>query len=287
MKKQDKLQKYYELIEDVKNDYCNPKNSRTKTKYGVTVEWTKACVKHINLWSYWQGNLDAKILVVGQDWGHFSAYDVSPKDMEKYKVECRMLTNFEKIDNGENIRYYENIDVYTSKVFQTDRNLVELFRVLGAEAGGAYSKFEDIVEQKYKELFFTNLCLGYRNNGSSGEMLQSWLNNDYIYFERLYHIIQPEVVLCLGKRTYDTIAGTLCKESERNKFTYERLERNENYFDISDGEKRCRVFGLAHPGGMGMANRKTKLDKYNDSKISGMELQKKDWKNVGRYLASK
>lgn len=287
MNKQDKLEKYHELIKDVIDDYCEPKNARNRTKHGVTVEWTEVCKKHINLWSYWQGSLNAKIMVVGQDWGHFSAYDVNPKDVEKYKVERKILTNLEEINNGKDSRYYKGIDIYKSKVFLTDRNLVELFRALGEEVGETCAKFENIVENKYDELFFTNLCLGYRNSGSSGEMLQSWLSTDFQYFERLYHIIQPEVILCLGKCTYDTIAATMCKEPERKKFTYERLEGKENYFDISDGKMNCRVFGLAHPGGMGMANRKTQLEEYKESKISGMELQKKDWKNVGRYLALK
>lgn len=286
MENQDKFQNYCKLIEDVKEDYLNPENARKETKQGVKVEWTKVCMKHINLWSYWQGDLNARILVVGQDWGHFSAYDVNPKDVEKYKIERKMLSNIERINNGESICYYDGIDIKIGKVFQTDRNLVELFRVLGVEAGEAYGKYENIAKQKYEDLFFTNLCLGYRNIGSSGEALQSWFSKDVEYFIRLYHIIHPEVVLCLGKRTYDTIAAVMCKEPKRKNFTYECLEYAENYFDIGD-ENNCRVFGLAHPGGMGMANRKTKLEKYKKSQISGMELQKMDWKNVGRYLALK
>ena len=52
--------KYTKLIEKVKNSYQSNPNGLT---------WCDDC-KEINLWTYWQGrgNLNAKILLVGQDW---------------------------------------------------------------------------------------------------------------------------------------------------------------------------------------------------------------------------
>lgn len=31
----------------------------------------KSRIKHVNMWNYWQGSLDAKIMVIGQDYGCF------------------------------------------------------------------------------------------------------------------------------------------------------------------------------------------------------------------------
>ena len=61
----DKRKQYEELIRDVRDFYM----SRKESDRAVYLEWCDDCQKHINLWSYWQGSLDARIMVVGQDWG--------------------------------------------------------------------------------------------------------------------------------------------------------------------------------------------------------------------------
>lgn len=188
-----------------------------------------------------------------------------------------------KMDSGEDANYYDGINVENDKVFITDRNLVHLFDALGKQAGGVFGDLSAIDKEKNPALFFTNLCLGYRNNGSSGNCLTSWLTEDYKYFKRLFDIIQPDVVLCLGKLTFETIAfgmnnGKVC-------FSYDKLDKNANYVDVERNGRKSRIFGLAHPGGMGTANRKTRSERYSKSSISGMELMIMDWENIGKYLA--
>lgn len=53
-----------------------------------------ACKKEINLWSYWQGSLDAKIMLVGQDWG-------CPFD----KSFSGTMAEIQKANNGEAYNY--------------------------------------------------------------------------------------------------------------------------------------------------------------------------------------
>ena len=63
-----KQRKYRDLIERVKASYParNPSDDGNEPR----LYWCDDC-KEINLWTYWQGkgNLDAKIMLVGQDWG--------------------------------------------------------------------------------------------------------------------------------------------------------------------------------------------------------------------------
>ncbi|MDD3137826.1 MAG: hypothetical protein PHX08_02495 [Lachnospiraceae bacterium] len=70
---------YLQLIADVKNYYesnqvkggCYVKktDSSQKSKEDFFLKWCPEC-KEINLWTYWQGkkNLQAEILLLGQDW---------------------------------------------------------------------------------------------------------------------------------------------------------------------------------------------------------------------------
>src|SRR5574344_2695442 len=63
-----KQRKYCDLIERVKTSY--PARNPPDAGKELRLYWCDDC-KEINLWTYWQGkgNLDAKILLVGQDWG--------------------------------------------------------------------------------------------------------------------------------------------------------------------------------------------------------------------------
>ena len=63
----DKQQEYQRLIQDVKSFYKGQEHSQTDPIY---LTWWKDC-EEINLWTYWQGkdSLDARIMLVGQDWG--------------------------------------------------------------------------------------------------------------------------------------------------------------------------------------------------------------------------
>lgn len=73
----------------------------------------------------------------------------------------------------------------------TDKNLIQLFRTIGF----------DILSDDPK-LFFTNLVMGYRLQGTSGGFKATWANADAPFFRRLVDIIHPRVLLCLGKDTF-------------------------------------------------------------------------------------
>lgn len=289
----EKLNAYEKLVDAVKKDYATRIYPVTNSE-GLPV-YVGPCpyegIKQINLWSYWQGDLNAKILVLGQDWGCFRGK--TNKELDK-----AMEENFKQIDNKEAAFYFDGtIEKDRSK---TDRNLIKLFKNIGY----------DIEKPDCKGLFFSNLCLGYRNKGFTGGFKVKWLTDDvkYLigyeqngeYIQGLMEIISPSVVICLGKEVYRVVTRAIARKYNDSTYLvnpktfYKDLEEKKNYKDIPWEDPKIRIYGVAHPGDQGKANRKsqvTKLDEenkkvriYKDESITGESLQMSDWKCIGNYV---
>ena len=125
---------------------------------------------HIGAWSKWQGNLDADILLVGQDWGDTHYF----------------------IENQGN-------DIDDNP---TNRNLIELFLCLGIDIGMP-SKPNDMAP-----VFFTNSILGIKEDGRmAGKVSQSWARQCTDEFLKLLvKIINPKVIITLGTYAYSEVA---------------------------------------------------------------------------------
>ncbi len=131
----------------------------------------------IGPWSCWQGNLNAKIMVVGQDWG----------DVEYFKA-CKGDDKFSGNPTEANLR-----------------ELLETFGILIEEYG----------KEQEQVVFLTNmiLCLkdGFRDTtqshrGLSAPIENAWLSNcSENFFRPLVEIIQPKIIIALGERVSKTI----------------------------------------------------------------------------------
>ena len=189
-----KQRKYCDLIERVKASY--PARNPSDDGKELRLYWCYDC-KEINLWTYWQGkgNLDAKIMLVGQDWG-CPWDDSSQPTMEQVR----------KANEGRAYDYLHN------NPSPTDANLTQLFNELGYD-----------ITNPCSDLFFTNYVLGYRNKGTSGGYKKDWAENDKGYFKELTDIIQPRVILCLGKSTFEGVLSAFdaklpCSITDYNAF---------------------------------------------------------------------
>ena len=192
-----------------------------------------------------------------------------------------MQENFRKMDAGEDARYFDNVP--DKIISATDSNLIELVKSLDASY--------DIRNRKYKDLFFSNLCLGYRNEGYSGGFRRKWLTEDVKYLvgydengehiHGLLEIIKPEIVICLGKEVYGVVAKALGNgvSSAELKRYYQKLDEGSNFVKLEGWGWSFRVYGMAHPGRMGMINRKFKSSNKL-TEISGLELLINDWKYI-------
>ena len=235
---------YTKLIEKVKNSYQSNPNGLT---------WCDDC-KEINLWTYWQGrgNLSAKILLVGQDWG-------APDESEAENV----MKTIRLMNAGISVPYMEG------NCNPTDQTLIQLFNGIGYDIAADSAANHD--------LFFTNLVRGYRSGNISGGLRQNWIEHDSDFFRELVSIIEPKTILCLGK---DTFIGVL----KALKLPRPKIKRYNDYLDqqrepiiyqLTSGEV-AGVFALAHCGVLGSLNR----NRGYTEKRSSISRQIDDWNKV-------
>lgn len=245
--------KYRNLIERVKTTYL-PHDIADDGKE-LRLYWCDDC-KEINLWTYWQGrnSLDAKIMLVGQDWG-------SPWDETAQKT-------MEQIALANQDFPYDYLDENPSI---TDARMITLFKEIGYD-----------ITQPCSDLFFTNFILGYRNKGLSGGYKKSWANHDKGYFKELTNIIEPNVILCLGRSTFEGVLSafnTISSPKIKNFNSF--IESNCNPISVTlDSGKTVVIFALAHCGAMGTLNR----NRGKDTSADILSVQKEDWKRIVPYL---
>lgn len=247
----EKTELYNKLVTDIqacpKLSDCN----NSKSPKAIQLEKCPFC-NEVNLWSYWQGginNLDADILLVGQDWGNFTD--------KNYNEIIRSITA-SKDDNNSTIYYpYEKNP--------TDKNLCRLFDVLGDSF--------NIKEYNNPKVFFSNFVLCYRKNTRiSGGFRQRWARNCSEYFLRLVSIIQPKVIICLGRSVFDAVVKSFGEKPPKCDYNS----------TISNGARTLAlngtsytVFPMAHCGVFGTNNRKDP-----GTGCSGMKQQEEDWKRI-------
>lgn len=241
---------YSTLVARVKQSY--PFYRESENDEGLRLYWFNDC-EEINLWTYWQGrgNLDAQIMLVGQDWG-------CPWD-PNYQPTIEQIRKANQ--NGE-YNYLNN------NPSPTDANLIVLFKEL-----------DYIITEPCPNLFFTNLVLGYRNKGLSGGYKKAWAKQDKGYFKELADIIAPKVILCLGRSTFEGVLSAFdVKLSSRIKDYNAFIESSNNPITVSLGSgNTARVFALAHCGAMGTLNR-------NRKKSTDLKRQLADWRKIRPYL---
>lgn len=241
---------YSNLVIRVRQSY--PFYRESEYDEGLRLYWFNDC-EEINLWTYWQGrgNLDAQIMLVGQDWG-------CPWDPNYQPT----IEQVRKANQNDEYNYLNN------NPSPTDANLIALFKEL-----------DYIITRPCPDLFFTNLVLGYRNKGLSGGYKKAWAKQDKGYFKELADIIAPKVILCLGRSTFEGVLSAFdVKLSSRIKDYNAFIESSNNPVTVSlESGNTAYVFALAHCGAMGTLNR-------NSKKSTDLEKQLADWRKIRPYL---
>lgn len=252
-----KSEQYHKLISSVRLDYLS--GSTDRTTGGTRLLWCEDCKLEINLWTYWQNSLDARIMLVGQDWG--CPWDNSSEETMK---------RIRSVNDGAGRLFFPACN--DNGIWTTDRNLGELFKVLGYD-----------IWQKQPDLFFTNFVLGYRNHGTSGPFRQKWLRDDASYFKRLAEIVEPETIICLGKNTFEGVMFALTGKMERIRGFNRFLDSGENFRTVTlPSGKHASVYAVAHCGTIGTMNRNRGKKAEDGSNLSSKEIavQKQDWKRI-------
>lgn len=157
---------YHRLVEKRKN-YVFPEGLKNPSEIEDGI-YDKA--DHIGPWSKWQGNLNAKIMLVGQDWGS-----------EKY---YRDYKGNHKDDSITNVR------------------IKEAFELIGIEVGYPSSP------NRNAPCFFTNVVLGLKQGNKSNPIKRNWVKEHAEEFLKPnIEIIDPRIIITLGKPAYESVAG--------------------------------------------------------------------------------
>ena len=123
----------------------------------------------IGPWSKWQGNLEADIMLIGQDWGTVNFFTESKGG---------------PLDDS-----------------HTNRNLRELFNIIGIDVGYPNNP------NTHAPVFFTNAILGLKEGAMAGSVKDSWLRNDAeTFLKPTIDVVQPKIIITLGKKAYDSLA---------------------------------------------------------------------------------
>lgn len=245
----EKEARYQALVEKARLSYASydgPPDGKNPR-----LSWCDAC-QEINLWTYWQGrgNLNAPILLVGQDWGCLRT-----KDGEA----C--IRKIQLAPDGPIPNYMTENDN------PTDKNLVRLFQ----------EALSISIERPNSNVFFTNFVLGYRNEGTSGGFKPDWVRHDQSFFRELAEIIEPKVILCLGRNTFEGVLTAFSRQVQIGAFNH-FIESDQNPVPaMLNSGKTAYIFALAHCGVMGTLNR-------NQGKDTGLNTQIQDWKRIRPYL---
>ena len=126
---------------------------------------------HIGAWSSWQGNLNAPLLLVGQDWGTVRVF-----------------------------QQFRGIDPPLQSKRGTNENLMELMEVAGFH-------IEPSGREQEGQVFFTNavLCLKVSENMQAPVLQECFDRCGRKFLRPLIEIIHPKVVVALGQLPYEAV----------------------------------------------------------------------------------
>lgn len=198
-------------------------------------------LSEIGAWSRWQGNLDARIMIVAQDWGSKKTYiDQGGRD----KISKRSVTN---------------------------GNIIELMRSIDEELDDP-----EVLDQPNLH-FFTNACLCYRvDNKEQGGAKTEWFSNCRKFLMKQIEIVQPRVVIALGKVPFDNIMKAFKPDFQYE--SYQKIVDDHTHIPIM--MDKTYVVPVFHCGAFGVnKNRKSPIG--NPDKLF---QHKEDWKIIKQLL---
>jgi DNA polymerase len=228
----DKNTKYNELVKQrkacllCKDELCNPAKVDGYDKFD----------REIGPWSRWQGNLDADLMIVGQDWGT-----------------VKLLRDNYLIDDGDELESQP-----------TSKRLFELVNGIRVTKRPLTWK---LLSRK-GELFFTNaiLCLKENDTPMQGKVKSAWFDNcvgKKKFLRQQIEIVNPKVVVGLGRRAFGSILRSFDLASKfPPSMKLSEIVRDKKGIELPG--TRARAFAVYHPGAAGWNINRTKRDHQRD-----------------------
>lgn len=134
---------------------------------------TKYDVNEIEPWAQWQNNLNADILLVGQEYSDLDTYIKTQGKVERYPHEYKYPSN---------------------------KHLYEFFKLLGYDIG------HPMAPNKANPIFFTNAVMGLKTPPMSANFKASWLKeNREEFLIPLIEIIEPKTIIAIGAEATNSL----------------------------------------------------------------------------------
>ncbi len=174
----------------------------------------------IGPWANWQGDLEAKITVIGQDWG--------------------------------DTRYYTENHGREKPRNKTNDHLIELFKVLDMDIGNPpYA--DDRGGVIGQPLYFMNTIQCLKEGGMSSEVKQEWVNNCEEIFRKTVELVYSPDLIALGINPARQVIKCFHKGGSKKDELLKKdlIELIEHPIEI--GGRTLHV--VYHPGNWGVYNR--------------------------------
>jgi len=182
----------------------------------------------VEAWAQWMGNLNAKIMLVGKDFG-------GTRFFREFRGRC----------NPES---------------QTNKNLIQLFSSLGINIGTPDRP------NISAPVFLTNAIFGLIDSSSKGgnsitpQMLRE---NAKEFLRPLIDIVDPEIIIAMGKPAYRGVCFALEIERSHQKLSIGKALASSPLKSASGK----LIFPVYHCGGLGLANRSFELQRSDWKRI--------------------
>jgi len=133
-------------------------------------------VDEIEPWAQWQNNLNATVLVVGQEFSDVGTYIKTEGKVERYPEK------------------YE---------YPLNKNLNEFCSLIGLDVGHPYAP------NRTNPVFFTNAVMALKSGAMSANFKDSWLKESREEFlQPLIEIIRPKVIIPIGTKATLSLGKT-------------------------------------------------------------------------------
>ena len=130
-------------------------------------------IDEIDPWAQWQNNINADILVIGQEFANLDVYLRTEGKVERF------------------------LDKYE---YPANKNLKEYFDILEYNIG------HPLNPNKENKIFFTNAVSGLKSGSMSANFKDRWLTESREHFLKpLIDIIQPKFIIAIGSKATKTL----------------------------------------------------------------------------------
>lgn len=203
-----KTQAYHQLI-------LQRKNHHFKHTELTNPSQTAFDINEIEPWAQWQNNLNAKILLVGQEFCDVATYKKTLGRVEQYP------------------------EIYE---YPSNQNLADYFNLLGYNIG------HPLNPNKNMPLFFTNAVMGLKQPPMSSNFKDKWLEESRDFFLKpLIELIAPKIIITIGTKAAKSVGKLYNLNISSLKTNIDNLPlRTEN---------DTLIFTLYHVGRLGLINR--------------------------------